>query len=191
MPSNRQTLPACAAWGSFCIANTLRGRTLSRSLLRLLPAFQQINSGVFLSPLQGSNIRPIYTCIECQSLLREAAPHSDPPQIPGYQCAPFHAARRALPWQLNAACVRLRERSGPRGLCSSSGPGDWRPLVIKGPAALVQAAVVPIPLAHCGLCCPIRHIFERRHIGFGFCFPGSLCGALAWQREEKFGDDRR
>jgi hypothetical protein len=33
---------------------------------------QQINSGIFLSPLQASNIRPIYTLIEGQLLLREA-----------------------------------------------------------------------------------------------------------------------
>jgi hypothetical protein len=44
-------------------------------------------------PAQDLQLRTIYIRIECQPLLREAAPHSDPPQIPGHQSAPFHGLR--------------------------------------------------------------------------------------------------
>ena len=58
-------------------------------------AVQQIDSWVLLSPLQAAHVRSIYSSIERQTLLREAVPDPNAPQIPGYQCAPFHACRHA------------------------------------------------------------------------------------------------
>ena len=58
-------------------------------------AVQQIDSWVLLSPLQATHVRSIYSSIERQTLLREAVPDPNAPQIPGYQCAPFHAYRHA------------------------------------------------------------------------------------------------
>jgi len=62
---------------------------------------QNVDGRVFLSPLKTTNVGPIYTSIEGQPLLREAASHSDSPQVPSHQRAPFHALRRALCWLLN------------------------------------------------------------------------------------------
>jgi hypothetical protein len=62
---------------------------------------QNVDGRVFLSPLKTTNVGSIYTGIKGQPLLREAASHSDSPQIPSHQRAPFHASRRALCRLLN------------------------------------------------------------------------------------------
>ena len=70
-------------------------------------AVEQVDCWVFFSSLQSAHIRAIYPCIEGQMLLREAAPDPYPSQIPGYQCASFHASRHAGRWLLNHYIPRI------------------------------------------------------------------------------------
>jgi hypothetical protein len=94
---------------------------------------QNVDGRVFLSPLKTTNVGPIYTSIKGQPLLREAASHSDSPQVPSHQRAPFHALRRALCWLLNhwpypvnygELPVQFGHRStDPSGADGHAGPG--------------------------------------------------------------------
>jgi hypothetical protein len=84
--------------GTFCGLDkefrNMHGQCLGQSI-------QDIDSRVLLSSLQTSDIRSVNAGIESQLLLRKAAFHPNPTQIPGHQSSSIHELRRTFWWLLN------------------------------------------------------------------------------------------
>jgi hypothetical protein len=64
-------------------------------------AIQDIDRRVFFSPLEPTNVGPINPGVEGESLLGEASPHPNSPQVPGHQRSPIHDLRRTACGVLN------------------------------------------------------------------------------------------
>jgi hypothetical protein len=102
---------------------------------------QNVDGRVFLSPLETTNVGSIYTGIKGQPLLREAASHPDPPQVPSHQRAPFHALRRTVcrllnhwPYPVNYAELPMQFGHKLSGSGRHAGPGwalQHRPPLLK------------------------------------------------------------
>jgi hypothetical protein len=67
----------------------------------LYKAVQKIDGGIFCLPLQAPDIGSVDVGVIGKSLLRNSALNADPPQIPSYKRASFHARRQPVERPLN------------------------------------------------------------------------------------------